>query len=96
MLRELDKKKVHGPPKPHCEALCEICKDLKKQGIFTGCQNYSEEAEMDLKNKKEKSAAKIKLQKKSTWADALLDRAGYRDRRKAIEDFEAFHSMNIR
>ena len=57
---------------------------------------------MDLKNNKEKSAAKIKFQKKSTWADALLDRAGiperkqYRDRRKAIEDFEAFHSMNIR
>ena len=57
---------------------------------------------MDLKNKKVKSAAKIKVQKKPTWAEAFLDRAGiperkqYRDRQKAIEDFEAFHSMNIR
>lgn len=57
---------------------------------------------MDLKNKKEKSAAKSKFQKRSISAEALLDRAGiperkqYRDRRRAIQDFEAFHSMNIR
>lgn len=104
-LRELDKKKGNGPPKPHCHVFCQVCKDLKSQGILTGCQNYFEEAEMDLNKKEEKSAAKKNnghiQQSRQNAKNIELEQNGqlrrkYFDRRKAIRDFEKFHTKNLR
>ena len=53
-LIELNKKKgMSGPPKPHWQEFCQVCKDLRSQGIFHGCQGFFEEAELNLKQKKE-------------------------------------------